>query len=166
MPSFSPCKQKLHSRCGPHQAPSGSHIFEDGWGWHPQFQQWDSGLGRPQRLWKQRRRMTGGLTPRLNSGGGWHWRFAIYCVTMIPFLLPGWGGSEPLGVSLTVASSFQPRPTPGGLRDPAGPPPRHLGAAPPRVALNSCFGGRRWLFLEFSCFYYFLSLSWSALTRS
>ena len=22
---------------------------------------------------------------------GWHWRLAIYCVTMIPFLLPGWG---------------------------------------------------------------------------
>ena len=75
-------------------APSGSLIFEDGWGWHPQFQQWDSGLGTPQRLRKQRKRMTGRLTPRLNSGRGWHWRFAVYRVTMIPFLLPGWAGLQ------------------------------------------------------------------------
>ena len=25
---------------------------------------------------------------------GWHWRFAVYRVTMIPFLLPGWAGLQ------------------------------------------------------------------------
>lgn len=87
------------------------------------------------------------------------------------FLLLGWGGlGAPGGEShCRLLLSALPRAPPplGGLRDPATPPAPAPGGRPASSgARNSCFGGRRWLFLEFSCFYYFLSLSWSALTRS
>lgn len=38
--------------------------------------------------------MTGRLTPRPSSGGGWHWRFTVHCVIMILFLPPGWCGLQ------------------------------------------------------------------------